>query len=53
MQIEMNREIAAKVVETVDKGLSSGLGKPIPGQFASADQAGAQGVHGLDLCDTK
>lgn len=32
-EIVMTREIAQKVVETVDKGLSSGLGKPIPGQM--------------------
>ena len=30
---EITRDIAKKVVETVDQGLSSGLGKPVPGQM--------------------
>ena len=30
---EINREVAKKVLETVDRGLSCGLGEPVPGQM--------------------
>src|SRR6185437_5313099 len=32
-QMEINRQIAAKVLETVDAGLCSGVGIPVPGQM--------------------
>ena len=32
-KVEITKEIAQKVIETVDCGLSSGLGEPIPGQM--------------------
>src|SRR5690242_2169860 len=31
--IEITREIAAKVLATVDAGLVNGVGKPVPGQM--------------------
>src|ERR1700746_3299161 len=33
MTIEITEEIAAKVLATVDAGLSQGLGRPIPGEM--------------------
>src|SRR5688572_106693 len=32
-KIEITRDVAIKVLEVVDAGLSEGLGKPIPGQM--------------------
>jgi hypothetical protein len=31
--VQINREVAAKVLETVDAGLCNGMGEPVPGQM--------------------